>query len=444
MRVIATSRPDGAFAMAGARHASRHRAPSAPAEAQRGLVDLLTGLGIVLLFGLSGYALEFFGIPYVTPGGNILQKVHPANYVFAMALLVAIVAHPDPIGYALSLITRRLGAIAVIVACVFIYVFVSRYHPTMSAAYLVDAMISAALVALLLTDAPPRTMLRLARLLHVIIIANALLAIFEVSSGWRLFPFGVEGDEMTWDYRATALFGHPLDGALATGIYAVILMTTRNVPGLPERLRLPVILLCMAAMPAIGARTSFAIVYAVAAFMAGLALLAFLRGAKARPVTLLAILAAVPIAVAGVATVFQLGYLDGFLARFENDSGSASARLELYDLFNQYGLKEMITGYDPALLRTRMRVEGVASGVENSWVGHLLQFGIPLSVMLWCALAAFLAELIRTTGRASLVPILYMLAVISTTVGISGKTTMLVMPVTILLILLSRERTAAD
>jgi hypothetical protein len=344
LRVIATNRPNGAAALAGGPVAAGQfaAAPALPhAEPRRGLVDLLTGLGILMLFGLSGYALEFFGIPYITEGGTILHKVHPANYVFALALAVAVIAHPDPIGYFLSLFMRRLGAIALIVSCAVIFVFVSRYHPTMSAAYLVDAMISAALISLLVADAPERTLLRLALLLHVIVIANAVLAIVEVGSGWRLFPFGVAGEEMVWDYRATGFFGHPLDGALATGIYAVILMTAKHVPGLPERLKLPVILLCMAAMPAIGARTSFAIVYGVAAMMAGLALLGFLRGGGVRPRTVLAIMAAMPLAAMAVVAAFQLGYLDGFLGRFQNDSGSADARFDLYNLFSHYGLNRL-------------------------------------------------------------------------------------------------------
>ena len=439
MRVIATNRSTAALSAAAPVPAPAETALP-EAEARRGPVDLLLGLGVLLLFTLSGYALESFGIPYVTPGGTILQKLHPATYVFALALLLAVAAHPDPVGYLVSLVMRRLGAIAVIVSCAVIYVFVSRYHPQMSAAYLVDAMVSAAMVTLIMADAPERTMARLARLLHIIIASNAALAIVEVSTGWRLFPFGVEGDYMTWDYRATALFGHPLDGALATGVYAVILMTATNIPGLPERLRLPLILLCMAALPAIGARTSFAIVYGVAAVVAGLGFLAFLRGGGVRPRTLLAVMAAVPLALIGVATVFQLGYLDGFLGRFQNDSGSADARFDLYNLFSHYGLTEMMTGYHPPVLQTRIRLEGLEAGVENAWVGHLLQFGIPLSVMLWCALAIFLVGLVRATSRLALLPIAYMLAVNSTTVGISGKTTMLVMPVIILLILLCPER----
>lgn len=429
MRIIATSAPNPAAALAAS-------PPVRAAAGGRGPVDFLAGLGVLALFCLSGYALEYFGIPYVSDGGSILTKLHPYLYLFALALLVAVVANPDPVGYAASLAVRRPGSIAVIAACGVIYVFVSRYKPDMSAAYLGDAMISAALVSLVLADSPERARLWLARMLHAIVIVNALLAIVEVSTHWRLFPFGIKGDYMVWDYRATALFGHPLDGALATGVYAVILMTAPRVPGLAARLRLPVILLCMAAMPAIGARTSFAIVYGIAAVMAGLGLLAFLRGRRVGRGTLLVVLVGAAVLPLAAAAAWHAGYLDGFLGRFQNDSGSADARFDLYNLFSHYGLQEMVAGYSPIEYRTRIRVEGLESGVENALVGHLMQFGIPLSMMLWCALAAFLADLIREAGRHALIPTVFMLLVISTSVGISGKTTMLVMPVAIMLILL--------
>lgn len=419
--------------------------PGAAAEARRGLVDFLAGLGILLLFGLSGYALEYLGIPYLSAGGSIVTKLHPATYVFALALLIAVIANPDPLGYAASLASRRLGSIALIAACAIIYVFMSRHKPGMVASFLFDAMVSAAVVGLVLADSPGPARQRLARLLHGIVIANALLAIVEVATHWRLFPFGAAGEYFTWDYRATALFGHPLDGALATGVYVVILMTTPHVAGLAQRLRLPVILLCLAAMPAIGARTSFVIVYAVAGAVVVLRVLSFLRGrTQASHMAMLAALAATALLPLLAAGAYQLGYLDGFLGRFEDDSGSAGTRLSLYNLFSHYRLAEMLTGYSLVELRTRIRIEGLESGVENAWVGHLLQFGIPLSVMLWCALAAFLADTVRAAGRHAILPIVFMLLVVSTSVGISGKTNMLVMPTILVLVLLGRSDAGGD
>jgi len=435
VRIIATSAANPAIPAPVSGVAMR-RAAYLPAEVSRGPVDFLVGFGVLLLFGLSGYALEYFGMPYLSDGGSILTKLHPSLYVFALTLGVAIIGNPEPITYATSLFSRRLGSVAVIAACGVIYVFVARYKPTMSAAYLGDAMISAALVALLLADSPAGARLWLARLIHAIVIANAMLAIVEVATHWRLFPFGIKGDYQVWDYRATAFFGHPLDGALVTGVYAVILMTARDIPGLANGLRLPVILLCMAAMPAIGARTSFAIVYGVAAVVVGLSVLRFLRGHGTSHATLLASLVGAALVPVVAVAAYQLGYLDGFLGRFESDSGSAETRVTLYNLFSHYGFHEMLTGYSPIEYRTRIRIEGLETGVENAWVGHLMQFGIPLSVMLWCALAALLADLFRSTGRYAVLPTLFMLLVISTSVGISGKTTMLVMPITVMLILL--------
>ena len=441
LRIIATY-PGGTVPTPGAPLSAGVEPARAPS---RGVVDVVLFLAVAALFCLSGYALERFGIPYVTVGGSTLTKIHPATYLFSAALGLAVLLHPDPIGYGISLVMRRMGAIALVVACMLIYVFVSRTKPDMSAAYVIDAMVSAGIAALALADQPATAQRRFAQFLHLIVAANAALAIIEVGSGWRLFPFGVKGQEMTWDYRATAFFGHPLDGALATGVYAVILMTKRNVLGLNERLRLPIILLCMLAMPAIGARTSFAIVYGMALVMAGFGVIAFLRGRPMNHVFVMAGLAAPAAAVMAGVAAFQLGFLDGFLSRFQDDSGSASARLELYNLFSHYELQEKIIGYDIRRLATRVRIEGLEAGVENSWVGHLLQYGIPLSAILWLALLAFLIEVLRNAGRRAILPIVFMLLILSSSVGISGKTNMLVMPVILMLVLLGgRANRAAN
>lgn len=391
---------------------------------------------VVMVLGVSGYALEYFGIPYVSPGGSVVTKLHPSLYLFCAALALAVIANRDPIFYAGSLIARRLGAVALIVAAATIFVVMFRIKPQLFAASLVDSIAAAGVIALVLADAPARVRLLLARIVHALVAANCALAIVEVATGWRLFPFGVGGAEFTWDYRATALFGHPLDAALAVGIYGVILLTSRKVFALPDALRLPMILLVMASMPAIGSRTSFAIVYGVAALVVAWHALGFLRGAPLPRSTLLAVAVGAPVAVAALMAAFQLGVFDAFVGRFESDSGSASARFELFELFRDFGVRELFVGYDIGELVTRVRVIGIEAGIENAWAGHLLLYGLPLSVILWCALAAFLWEIVRECGRPAILPILFMLVINTASVGISGKTTMLVLPTVIILILL--------
>src|SRR5690606_11484819 len=104
--------------------------------------------------------------------------------------------------------------------------------------------------------------------------------------------------------------------------------------------------------------------------------------------------------------------------------------------FRDYGVRELFVGFDIGELTTRVRVVGLEAGIENAWAGHLLIYGLPLSLMLWCALAAFLWEVVRECGRSAILPILFLLVINTSSVGISGKTTMLVLPTVIILILL--------
>jgi hypothetical protein len=429
LRIIASSRDTAAMTM-----------PPPPAYAQaasgRGLVDVMLVAGIVAVLTLSGYALEFFGIPYVSVGGSIVAKIHPSLYVFSAALVLAVIAHPDPINYAGGLIARRLGAVSLIIASLVVFVVMMRVKPDLFAAFLIDSIAAAGVIALLMADAPGSVRLLLARIVHVVVVTNCALAIVEVATGWRLFPFGVKGAELVWDYRATALFGHPLDGALAVGVYAVILLVSRRVFGLAEWMRLPLILLAMASMPAIGGRTSFAIVYAVAAVVAGLALWRFLRGGRTGLPTLMAATLGVPVALALVFGAFQAGAFDAFIGRFESDSGSASARFELFELYRGFGIEEFFIGFDIGELTTQVRVWGLEAGIENAWLQHTMIFGVPLSLILWAALAAFLREIVRECGRAAVLPILFLLVINTSSVGIAGKTTMLVLPTVIILALL--------
>ena len=409
----------------------------------RGIVDVLLVVGVAMTLGLSGYALEFFGIPYVSVGGSPLTKLHPSLYVFCVALAVAVIAHRDPIGYGLSLATRQLGAVALIIASAAIFVIMMRLKPDLFAASLIDSIAAAAIIALVMQDAPERVRLTLARIVHLAVIANCAIAIIEVATKWRLFPFGVEGATLDWDYRATALFGHPLDGALAVGVYAVILLTSRRVYGLADSLRIPGILIAMASMPAIGGRTSFAIVFAVAGAVAAIEVLRFLRGGRTSPLGVMAVALGVPVAAGLVVAAFQMGAFDNFLGRFQSDSGSADARFELYNLFRDFGVEEWFIGYDIAQLTTQVRVQGLEAGIENAWAGHILLFGVPLSLMVWAALDAFLWQMVRECGRLAVLPVLFLLVINTSSVGISGKTTMLVLPTIIILSLLGGRRQPA-
>jgi hypothetical protein len=415
-------------------------APDVPAReatrrAGRGIVDLLMIMGVITLFTLSNYALEYFGIPYTSEGGSLFSKIHPASYLFCMALVLAVVANRNPIVYTLDLLLRYWGSTFLLAACLLLWLFISRYKPGYTASFLIDALICAGVITLVFADAGERARLAAARAVHVIMVINCLLSIVEGNTGWRLFPFVMGGVDQTWEYRATALLGHPLTGGLVTGVYAVILMTVRDVRGLSERWRWPIALLCMAAMPFIGSRTSFVIVYATAACVAVPGLVRFLNGEPVSARKVLAIMIVVPFAVGVLLALFQMGLFDNFINRFLNDQSSAESRVQLFDLFKGFGLRDLLIGESFADLQTNIRLNSVAPSIENSWAALLLNYGLVMSAVLWVGIAGWFADMLRVAGRNAILPLVYVFLVISTTVGISNKTGMLTLPAVLILAL---------
>ncbi|MGS1095340.1 VpsF family polysaccharide biosynthesis protein [Aquamicrobium terrae] len=417
--------------------------PATLQPGSRGIVDLLFFLGVVALLSLSDFALEFFGLPYNSPGGSIIVKIHPATYLFSVALGLAVIANPNPVGYLASLLLRCMGSTFLLLACILLWIFISRYKGDQPASFLIDAIIVAAIIYMLFADVGERTHLAIARAVHVLMITNCCLAMIEGASGWRLFPFVMSDTEQVWEYRATALLGHPLGGALATGVYAIVLMTVKDVRGLSERWRLPIILLCMATMPFIGSRVSFTVVYMTAAAVLGLRLLRFLRGGAVSLRALVAVLVLLPLVALVIFALYQMGVFDNFINRFINDKGSANSRLRLFELFDGIGLINMLLGYRMASLETQVRLTGLAEGIENSWAGHAVRYGVVITGVLWFGIAAWFVDMLRSAGRGAILPLAYIFLILSTTVGISGKTTMMSVPAVIILALSGRSRNAA-
>jgi hypothetical protein len=83
----------------------------------------------------------------------------------------------------------------------------------------------------------------------------------------------------------------------------------------------------------------------------------------------------------------------------------------------------------------------LTEGIENSWVGHLVRYGIVMSTVLWFGVAGWFVDMLRASGRGAILPLLFVFLIISTTVGISGKTTMLTIPTVLILALVTRAKT---
>ncbi len=413
-------------------------------DQSRGIVDALLVLGVVVQLTLSNFALEFFGIPYNSLGGSIVTKIHPATYLYSLALCIAVIANRYPVAYLAGLLSRCLGSTFLLLACLLLWVFISRYKGDQPASFLIDSIMVAALIFMLFADAGERVRLTVARVVHIYMVVNCCLSIVEGLSGWRLFPFVLGTSEQVWEYRATALLGHPLVGGLATGVYAVLLMTVRDMRGLGARWRLPILLLCMASMPFIGARTSFAVVYAVAVIVVALKGIRFLQGGAISVRALMAVMILAPLGIIAVAALFQLGLFEQFTDRFINDKGSAATRVQLFSLFEHLSLGEFLMGQSNLRLEMSVRLAGLSEGIENAWAGHALRYGFIITAVLWLGIAGWFADMLRAAGRVAVLPLAFVFLILSTTVSISGKSTMLTIPAIFLLSLVAGRKNLVE
>jgi hypothetical protein len=226
----------------------------------------LTIAALLVLCAVSPLTLALYGIDYDTAGGSALAKIHPGTYLAVMALAARLCAAPHPVRTLQRLLLADPGLLIYLAALglLALYVVVIARSP-------VTPLIDTFLLALILTLLIEGLDERIARLLAIMIVAilaiDAVLAIAEVSTGWRLIhisvPEGVTSDptrtdlvfdwraDLATDWRATALFGHPLENAMLMGAFLICLASS-GTAWLGTRLRLGLGVLAVLAMFAFG------------------------------------------------------------------------------------------------------------------------------------------------------------------------------------------------
>lgn len=388
---------------------------------------------VLLLMGVSTFALLALGWQYGEGGGNPLQKLHPATYVATALVLTAAVWRGNPLSAVLaaggahpSILIYLIGVAGLVL------------HATMvvglPAAGFIDTFILPVLVLFLLRDVSDERRLMLARLVHLFMAVNATLGVAEMELGFRLTPLRVEGETLEEEWRASALLGHPLGNALLTGAYMILLMCGAD-RGLPRVLRVPAILLSAAGMVAFGGRaaTGFVVVALVYILMARL--VRVLAGEPFDSRALLAGLLALPFVAMAIAVLADSGFFEQFVSRLSDDDGSAGTRVAMFELFKHVGLYDLLFGPDPRFIATLMSMYGLAYGIESFWVAMTFQHGLVVALPFFACLICFAAELLKGTGRAGVLLLLYFFAVASASLSLSAKSVVFAIFVVLLIIL---------
>ncbi len=397
-------------------------------------VNGLVFIGLLLILSLSAMALDAMGLHYERPGGSLLGKIHPATYVILLALLLHIAASPAPLRQLDKIIARQNGTFWFCLAgVVLLGQIVLVQHLPFSP--VVDTFLLPVALSVLLIDAEAPQLQRLAWLFHVMFAANALLALYENLTGHRLTPYVAGTYVVTHDWRATALFGHPLVNGLLVGTYLII-MSLGGAQDMKPVLRPFAIALQMAALVAFGARaaTTLLVPFLLVAAWRGASGLA--RGRRLPASTWLAALLLGCLVGIGITFLAHAGYFNRFAERFVNDNGSAEARLTLLHILHATPWSQLLLAPDQQLIQGLEALDGSNYGLESLWISFFLTYGVIVSLLFFSGLAGFCLDIIRHSRPAGWAVFLYFFLVATTSVSLSAKTTELALVVAMMLIML--------
>ena len=400
----------------------------------------LVALALVT-WGLSGGMLWVLGINYDGITGSAAQKVHPASYLAVLLFGWTMLRSGNPVIAVAAAGERRPASVLLCLVGFGLLAFIASRNGT-GLAGSIDTYVLTGLVVILMADRDAITTRRVEIAVHAVMVANALLGLFEFASGQRFFPFRMDGQAFDTDTRSAALQGHPLSNAMLTACYILALFNGGG--RLRPMTRAGFIVLQLVALITFGGRSATVVTLAFGSVFAVVALNRALRTGRV-PLLGAAIaafgLTMVPIVVGGLAVG---GFFDALLERFVSDGGSANARVEMLAIFDAIPFRDLLVGPDPSVIDTLRRMYGLEWGIENPIVRSLLYNGVAMTVVLIVAIALFLYEVARQCRHGVFLPILAFVVLINTFESIGGKTTMLAKFALMLLVLYPRRPVSAS
>lgn len=398
----------------------------------------LVGLGLALVAALfmtiSPLALVALGFAYDEAGGSPLEKVHPATIAAFAVLGLSALYVRNPLTGLVNGLANAPGAFFFLVAIGLLIAHSVRVVQLPFTSF-IDTFIAPVVVFFLYRDLREQRAGRFALLFHTLMIANALVGIAEFAAGERITPLVASGLVIEDDWRSTALLGHPLANASLTGAYlfALALGAGRD---LPRPLAVFAFVVSAAGMVVFGGRASSVILLLMLAGLGLTRLISVFNGRRFDTRSILAALIALPIVSLSLVVLVEAGFFDRFIERFFDDQGSASTRIEMFELFKHIAWDELLLAPDAKQLATLRATYGLDFGIESFWISFILNHGIVPGLVFFAGLIYFLREVVRHLMPGAVWVLVFFFAVASTSVSLSAKTPLLAVLILMLVVLL--------
>ncbi len=396
--------------------------PDVPDSGLRRLAWWLLVAGVVLRMMVSPQALHAAGIPYDLPWGAFPAKIHPGTYVLFLAWAASLASHGNPLAVLLSQWRRHPLPFNFLVCMVAVFTWALLRHGTAGQAFFIDTLLApgVAMLALLLHDRARRR--ELLRLIMLLLLTNACLAVAESATSKRLIPLhaGREGIVEEYFFRASAFMGHPLANSLVT----VMLLPVVAVMPWSLRTRLVAYGLLTLALLSFGSRSSLAAVALYAGLAAVPLALRLLRG-QFNYLQITGGLVGLALATAALAAVVATTKLGERIFKSLVWDNSASVRVLAFDVL------DYIHGNDLWFGIPIERIEGVAArvgidfryeAIENFWINLLILLGIVGFVLFLVGLGLLVLHLWRQSRTPLKVGLLMFFVVASGGNSLAAKT----------------------
>ena len=413
-------------------------APRVSRPLARTLVAALFLVLVLLLFAVSSGLLWNLGINYNGVTGAIASKIHPATYLAFATLGLLMLARRNPASFFVALVTKHPGTLAFLLATLLVG-GVIVLDGRKGIATIFDTYLLAIIVALIAAEMETRDFTRAEKLIHVLLAANALLGLAEYALNTRIFPFRFDGVPLEWDYRSNALLGHPLENAQITGLYIMVLLNGGGA-SMPKSLRPAAILLQLAALVPFGGRTALLLTLAMAALWMTPRVLQVLRGARLPLPVFAAIAVLAPLLPLGVGLIAAGGFFDVITDRFDDDGGSARARVEMFAIFEHLSAHEIVIGASSDVIDSLRTSRGLEQGIENPVIRLLLYQGVVFTTFLIVGFTLFLIEIARRLRSGYAMAMIFFLVIISSYESIANKTVGLAQFVVLLLAMFPKAK----
>lgn len=433
---------------AGTRNAPRERYgavraqfPALPPRVRSGLsiewlIVGLTGAAIIALGTISSEVLSLAKIHYVTSGGSFIEKLHPATYLTLLALILLLLRGGDLMGEVDRLLSNSKLLLVYFFACgLLVFQCVVLQRPFTS---VVDTFVLPALLSMIIWSLTPQQRKPLVLCIHFILWLNIGLGFYEYFSKHRLIPMTLGKAVVVYDWRSSALLGHPLSAAGLVALYIMALIIRPRLRA-PSLLGLGALVVAVASLMAFGGRTALVAVLTVLAGFALVHGVRLVRGERVEMPVVIVACCGLMVAAVAVPLLFGTGVFDNMITRFSSDKGSAHTRIRSLYLLSMLDTKELLLGSEPSRGGSLQSLAGLDYGIENFWISCIVQYGLIQTALITLGLACFFAEALRRSVRGTWITILFLCVVAASSVSFSSKTTSLAAYMSVIGLLLARE-----